>query len=163
MSGFLDARPRVGYFYTGKTSSQLVMEKVKKMMVKDYQSIPVVVHEATSAYDAICSMFLEDVGTLFVVNKEGYLSGALSRKDLLRASLGNQDLTSIPVSIIMSRMPNISVCEGTDLVVDVAKRLIERQIDGLPVVKKTPNGLEVVGRMTKTNVTKAFKELVEGI
>lgn len=163
MSGFLDARPRVGYFYTGKTSSQLVMEKVKKMMVKDYQSIPVVVQEATSAYDAICSMFLEDVGTLFVVNKEGYLSGALSRKDLLRASLGNQDLTSIPVSIIMSRMPNISVCEGTDLVVDVAKRLIERQIDGLPVVKKTPNGLEVVGRMTKTNVTKAFKELVEGI
>ena len=102
MSGFLDARPRVGYFYTGKTSSQLVMEKVKKMMVKDYQSIPVVVQEGTSAYDAICTMFLEDVGTLFVVNKEGFLSGALSRKDLLRASLGNQDLNHIPVSIIMS-------------------------------------------------------------
>ncbi|HSU80517.1 MAG TPA: helix-turn-helix transcriptional regulator [Candidatus Angelobacter sp.] len=163
MSGFLDARPRVGYFYTGKTSSQLVMEKVKKMMVKDYQSIPVVVQEGTSAYDAICTMFLEDVGTLFVVNKEGFLSGALSRKDLLRASLGNQDLNHIPVSIIMSRMPNISVCEGADLVVDVARKLIERQIDGLPVVKKTSNGLEVTGRMTKTNVTKAFKELVEGI
>jgi DeoR family transcriptional regulator, catabolite repression regulator len=163
MSGFLDARPRVGYFYTGKTSSQLVMEKVKKMTVKEYQSIPVVVQEGTSTYDAICTMFLEDVGTLFVVNKEGFLSGALSRKDLLRASLGNQDPTSIPVSIIMSRMPNISVCEGTDLVVDVAKKLIERQIDGLPVVKKTPKGLEVVGRITKTNVTKAFKELVEGI
>ena len=163
MSGFLDARPRVGYFYTGKTSSQLVMEKVKKMMVKDYQSIPVVVQEGTSAYEAICTMFLEDVGTLFVVNKEGFLSGALSRKDLLRASLGNQDLNHIPVSIIMSRMPNISVCEGADLVVDVAIKLIERQIDGLPVVKKTSNGLEVIGRMTKTNVTKAFKELVEGI
>jgi DeoR family transcriptional regulator, catabolite repression regulator len=163
MSGFLDARPRVGYFYTGKTSSQLVMEKVKKMTVKEYQSIPVVVQEGTSTYDAICTMFLEDVGTLFVVNKEGFLSGALSRKDLLRASLGNQDPTSIPVSIIMSRMPNISVCEGTDLVVDVAKKLIERQIDGLPVVKKKPKGLEVVGRITKTNITKAFKELVEGI
>ena len=60
-------------------------------------------------------------------------------------------------------MPNISVCEGADLVVDVARKLIERQIDGLPVVKKTSNGLEVTGRMTKTNVTKAFKELVEGI
>jgi DeoR family transcriptional regulator, catabolite repression regulator len=163
MSGFLDARPRVGYFYTGKTSSQLVMENVKKMTVKEYQSIPVVVQEGTSAYDAICTMFLEDVGTVFVVNKEGFLSGAISRKDLLRASLGNQDLNSIPVSIIMSRMPNISVCEGTDLVVDVANKLIERQIDGLPVVKKTPKGLEVIGRITKTNVTKAFKELVEGI
>jgi CBS domain-containing protein len=163
MSGFLDARPRVGYFYTGKTSSQLVMENVKKMTVKEYQSIPVVVQEGTSAYDAICTMFLEDVGTVFVVNKEGFLSGAISRKDLLRASLGNQDLNSIPVSIIMSRMPNISVCEGTDLVVDVANKLIERQIDGLPVVKKTPKGLEVIGRITKTNVTKAFKELIEGI
>lgn len=161
MSGFLDARPRVGYFFTGKSTSQLMMEKVAKLTVKDYQSIPVLVQEGTSAYDAICTMFLEDVGTLFVVNKEGVLSGALSRKDLLRASLGNQDLTAIPVSIIMSRMPNITTCEPTDLVLDVAKKLIERQIDGLPVVKKKAAGLEVIGRITKTNITKAFTEMVQ--
>lgn len=161
MSGFLDARPRVGYFFTGKTSSQLLMEKVNQLTVKDYQSIPVVVHEGTSAYDAICTMFLEDVGTLFVVNKVGLLSGALSRKDLLRASLGNQDLNAIPVSIIMSRMPNITTCESTDLVLDVAKKLIERQIDGLPVVRKKEKGFEVIGRITKTNITKAFTEMVE--
>lgn len=161
MSGFLDARPRVGYFFTGKTTAQLFIEKINKMTVKDHQSIPVVVQEGTSAYDAICTMFLEDVGTLFVVNKDGLLSGALSRKDLLRASLGNQDLNAIPVSIIMSRMPNITTCEPTDLVIDVAKKLIERQIDGLPVVKKKTAGYEVVGRITKTSITKAFKELVE--
>lgn len=161
MSGFLDARPRVGYFFTGKTTSQLFSEKINKMVVKDYQSIPVVVQEGTSAYDAICTMFLEDVGTLFVVNKEGVLSGACSRKDLLRASLGSQDLNAIPVSIIMSRMPNITTCEPNDLVIDVAKKLIERQIDGLPVVKKKAAGYEVVGRITKTSITKAFKELVE--
>lgn len=161
MSGFLDARPRVGYFFTGKSSTQLLMEKVHQLTVKDYQSIPVLVQEATSAYDAICTMFLEDVGTLFVVNKEGCLSGALSRKDLLRASLGNQDLTSIPVSIIMSRMPNITTCETSDLIIDVAKRLIDRQIDGLPVVRKKEKGLEVIGRITKTNITKAFTEMVK--
>ncbi|WEG14243.1 helix-turn-helix transcriptional regulator [Pullulanibacillus sp. KACC 23026] len=160
MSGFLDARPRVGYFFTGKSSSQLLMEKVIQLTVKDYQSIPVVVQEATSAYDAVCTMFLEDVGTLFVVNKEGYLTGALSRKDLLRASLGNQDLTSIPVSIIMSRMPNLAVCEQTDLIIDIAKRLIDHQIDGLPVVRKKEKGYEVIGRITKTNITRAFTEMV---
>ncbi|MFC7393315.1 helix-turn-helix transcriptional regulator [Scopulibacillus cellulosilyticus] len=162
MSGFLDARPRVGYFYTGKTQSQLLTDKVKRMTVKSYQSIPVVVEESASAYDAICTMFLEDVGTLFVVNKDGVLIGALSRKDLLRASLGNQDLSAIPISVIMSRMPNITFCHSHDLIIDVAKLLIERQIDGMPVVKETDKGLEVTGRLTKTNVTRAFVELAEG-
>ena len=107
-------------------------------------------------------MFLEDVGTLFVINKSGCLSGALSRKDLLRASLGNQDLTSIPVSVIMSRMPNITMCFPEDLVIDVARLLIDKQIDGLPVVRQKDAGLEVIGRITKTNITQAFVELAEG-
>ncbi len=40
MSGFLEARPRVGYFYTGKTGTQLLADKLKKLQVKDFQSIP---------------------------------------------------------------------------------------------------------------------------
>ncbi|WP_456279363.1 helix-turn-helix transcriptional regulator [Bacillus sp. AK128] len=159
MAGYLDARPRVGYFYTGKTGSQLLTEKVKKLQVKDYQSIPVVVDENVSVYDAICTMFLEDVGTLFVVNKEAILVGVLSRKDLLRASLGKQELNSIPVHIIMTRMPNITVCKKDDLMLDVAVRLIEKQIDAVPVVKETEKGLEVVGRLTKTNMTKVLVDL----
>ena len=39
------------------------------MKVGDFQSIPVVVAEHVSVYDAICHMFLEDVGTLFVVDE----------------------------------------------------------------------------------------------
>jgi len=30
MAGFLDARPRVGYFYTGKNRTQLLGESIKK-------------------------------------------------------------------------------------------------------------------------------------
>lgn len=95
MSGFLEARPRVGYFYTGKTGTQLLADKLKKLQVKDFQSIPVVIHENVSVYDAICTMFLEDVGTLFVVDRDAVLVGVLSRKDLLRASIGQQELTSV--------------------------------------------------------------------
>lgn len=159
MAGYLDARPRVGYFYTGKTGSQLLTEKIKKIQVKEYQSIPVVCDENVSVYDAICTMFLEDVGTLFVVNKDGILVGVLSRKDLLRASLGKQELTSIPVNIIMTRMPNITVCFKEDLLVDIAIKLIEKQIDAVPVVKESDNGYEVVGRLTKTNITKVLVDL----
>ncbi|MBN6888905.1 helix-turn-helix transcriptional regulator [Cytobacillus horneckiae] len=159
MAGFLDARPRVGYFYTGKTGAQLLTENMQKLYVKDYQSIPVVVSESASVYDAIVTMFLEDVGTLFVVDKDSLLVGVLSRKDLLRASIGKQELAAIPVNIIMTRMPNITMCQKEDLLIDVAQQLIDKQIDGMPIVKETEKGFEVIGRITKTNLTKAFVAL----
>ncbi|WP_039074559.1 transcriptional regulator CcpN [Bacillus sp. MSP13] len=161
MSGFLEARPRVGYFYTGKSGTQLLADKLKKLQVKDFQSIPVVIHENVSVYDAICTMFLEDVGTLFVVDRDAVLVGVLSRKDLLRASIGQQELTTVPVHIIMTRMPNITVCRREDYVMDIAKHLIEKQIDALPVIKDTDKGFEVIGRVTKTNMTKILVSLSE--
>jgi len=154
MAGYLEARPRVGYYFTGKTNTHLIMEELKSLQVKDYQSIPIVVNVNVSVYDAICMMFLEDVGTLFVVDEQSHLIGVLSRKDLLRTSIGKQELTTIPVNIIMTRMPNITVCRPEDYIIDVAQVLIEKQIDGLPVVKDTDQGLEVIGRITKTNMTK---------
>jgi CBS domain-containing protein len=154
MTGYLEARPRVGYYYTGKTDTQFLSDELKKLLVRDYQSIPIVISVKVSVYDAITTMFLEDVGTLFVVDDQSYLVGVLSRKDLLRASIGNQELTSIPVNMIMTRMPNITVCRQDDLILDVANALIDRQIDALPVVKASEKGLEVIGRITKTNMTK---------
>jgi DeoR family transcriptional regulator, catabolite repression regulator len=162
MAGYLDARPRVGYFYTGKSGTQLLTENLQKILVRDYNSIPVLVKENVSVYDAICTMFLEDVGTLFVVDQNSLLVGVLSRKDLLRASIGKQELTALPINIIMTRMPNITMCEMEDNLIDVAKLLIDKQIDALPIVKPSENGYEVIGRITKTNITKAFVALGNG-
>lgn len=161
MAGFLDARPRVGYFYTGRTDTQLLTDSLNNIFVKDYQSIPVVINESISVYDAIVMLFLEDVGSLFVVDKHSILVGVVSRKDLLRASIGNKDLSAIPVNIIMTRMPNITVCFKDDLLIEVGKKLIEKQIDSLPVVRETEKGFEVIGRITKTNITKAFVALAD--
>ncbi|MGH2318170.1 helix-turn-helix transcriptional regulator [Planococcus sp. 4-30] len=161
MAGFLDARPRVGYFYSGKKPGQDVTDTMNNMKVKDFQSIPVVVREDVSVYDAISQMFLDDVGTLFVVDKKSHLTGVLSRKDLLRASLGSQNLTGIPVHIIMTRMPNITYCAKNESLIQAAHRLINQQIDALPVVEEQPDGFKVVGRLTKTNITRAFLSLSE--
>ncbi len=161
MAGYLDARPRVGYYYTGKSSTQLLSASIKKFQVKDFQSIPCVTHEDISVYDAICAMFLEDVGTLFVINKKNELVGVCSRKDLLRASMGGQDIHAVPVHVIMSRMPNISMVMPDDLLIYAANLLIEKQIDSLPVVKKKGNSYEVTGRITKTTITRAFVALIE--
>ncbi|ETP67857.1 transcriptional repressor CcpN [Planococcus glaciei] len=161
MAGFLDARPRVGYFYSGKKPGQDISDTMNNMKVKDFQSIPVVVREDVSVYDAISQMFLDDVGTLFVVDKNSLLTGVLSRKDLLRTSLGNQDLAAIPVHIIMTRMPNITYCVKNESLIQAAHRLINQQIDALPVVDEQPEGFKVIGRLTKTNITRAFLSLSE--
>ncbi|MGN7476606.1 helix-turn-helix transcriptional regulator [Solibacillus silvestris] len=161
MAGFLDARPRVGYFYAGKKSTVAFAESMLNLKVKDFQSAPVVVSEEMTIYDAIIHMFSEDVGTLFVVDKDEMLQGVLSRKDLLRSSIGTQDLNKMPVHIIMTRMPNIAYCSNSDSLVFAAKKLIEREIDSMPVVEETENGMVIIGRLTKTNITRAFISLAE--
>ena len=161
MAGFLDARPRVGYFYAGKKNTVSLTESMINLKVKDFQSMPVVVSENMMVYDAILHIFLEDVGTLFVVDQDNHLQGVLSRKDLLRTSIGNQDLNKMPVHIIMTRMPNIAYCSKNDSLITAAKKLIEREIDSLPVIDETDGGLKIVGRLTKTNITKAFISLAE--
>lgn len=159
MAGFLEARPRVGYFYTGKSGMELLSKKIKQYLVKDFQSVPIVITEDASVHEAITSMFLGDVGTLFVVDEQNFLTGVVSRKDLLRTSIGNHDLQKLAVHIIMTRMPNIAVCRPDDLLIESAKLLIDKEIDGVPVVKDVDGGLQVVGRITKTNITRAFVEL----
>ncbi|OCS90601.1 helix-turn-helix transcriptional regulator [Caryophanon latum] len=161
MAGFLDARPRVGYFYAGKKNTGALTENMLSLKVKDFMSMPIVVSENMTVYDAICHMFLEDVGTLFVIDKNMRLAGVLSRKDLLRTSIGSQDLNTIPVHIIMTRMPNIAYCEKGDPLIATAKKLIEREVDSLPVIIEQDNGLEIIGRLTKTSITRAFISLAE--
>jgi len=162
MAGFLEARPRVGYFYAGKRSGQIFGEQFRKMTVREYKAVPIVVAEDTSVYDAIVMMFMNDVGSIFVVREGGLLTGVVSRKDLLKVAIGKQDTHQVPVSLTMTRMPNIVTVSGDDSVYDAAKKLIDYQIDSLPVVRPLDDAgrsLEVIGRFTKTTIAKIFVEL----
>ena len=40
MGGILDARPKVGYFYTGKNTLGMLMEEISAITVQDLQSVP---------------------------------------------------------------------------------------------------------------------------
>lgn len=167
MSGFLDARPRVGYFYSGKSTNALIAEKFSKISVGALKAVPVVVREEVSAYDAAVTMFLEDVGTLFVVGEGGILEGVVSRKDFLKTSMGGMDMHKIPIGVIMTRMPNIVTITPDESVFRAAQKLIVHEVDALPVVVSVLDALgqeklEVVGRLTKTSITRLFVELGEG-
>jgi predicted transcriptional regulator len=73
MAGLLEARPRVGYFYSGKTPYMLIAEEIRHLKVMEVKSVPVVVTEDASVYDAIVALFTEDVGTLFIVTNDSCL------------------------------------------------------------------------------------------
>ncbi|MDN5330979.1 MAG: DeoR family transcriptional regulator, catabolite repression regulator [Tepidanaerobacteraceae bacterium] len=162
MAGILEARPRVGYFYAGKTKS-LISEKIKSIKVSEIKAVPVVIKEETSVYDAIVTLFLEDVGTLFVVQEDGSLCGVVSRKDLLKIAIGNADIKQVPVSVVMTRMPNLVTVTLEESAYDAARKIVEHQVDALPVIRpKQVDGkqkYEVVGKVTKTTITKLFVEL----
>lgn len=163
MSGFLEARPRVGYYYTGKGSQLMAMGNLAQITVGQIKSLPVSIRETATSYDAVVTMFTEDVGNLTVINQEGFLEGVISRKDLLKIALGGSELQKIPVGIVMTRMPNIITAKEDEPVFKAAEKLIFHEVDSLPVVKGQNAGhLEVIGRITKTNVTKLMVELAQG-
>lgn len=162
MSGILDARPKVGYFYVGIDENNMISKKIKEHKVVDIMTTPVLVTEETSLYDTIVTIFLEDVGNIYVTNN-GYLSGVVSRKDLLKNAIGGVDINKVPVGIIMTRMPNVIMAYEEDSVLDVAKKIIEHQVDSLPVVKRDETSEKesyvVIGRISKTNITRLFVNL----
>lgn len=159
MSGLLDGRPRVGYSYSGKGAPGLLLDSLKSLTVNDVKSIPVMVRDKTSVYDAIVTLFVEDVGTLFVVDEEGYLQGVVSRKDLLKAAIGTPDLSRVPVAVIMTRMPNIFTADPEDDILSAAKKIVDYQVDALPVVREVPPGkLKVIGKVTKTTLVRLLAE-----
>lgn len=167
MAGLLEARPRVGYFYSGKSPYRVVAEKVHGVLVASVMSVPIVVAEKCSVYDAVVTMFIEDVGTLFVVREGGILEGVISRKDMLKTTLGGQDINKLPVGVVMTRMPNVLHTTPEESVWSAARKLIAHEVDALPVVRASVlpdggEGLEVVGRLSKTNITRLFVELGEG-
>lgn len=159
----LAARPKVGYVYLGESSSSMVYEYISKIRVSEIMSRPITVSEDTMVYDAIVFLFLNDVGTLFIENN-GILTGAVSRKDFLKISIGGTDIHKVPVGVIMTRMPNIICAHEDDNAYDLAKKIIDHEIDSIPVVKTFINdegksGMQIIGKVSKTNITKLFVKL----
>lgn len=162
-TGLVGAKPRVGYFYLGNQQPDPVRQKISALLVQDWMSMPMVIDSKLSVYDSIIEMFMRDVGSLFITTPEEGLVGIVSRKDLLKVSISQGDVSQIPVSMIMTRMPNLITCYPDEPLLFAAQKLRDHQIDSMPVVrtvlKNGKSNLEILGRVTKTNIVKAFVKL----
>ncbi len=161
MLGIFVAKPKVGYLYSGKSLFSFIGDYMKKIKVNDAKSSAVSVMEETSIYDAIVTLFLEDVGTIFIQSKDQYLLGVVSRKDFLKSAIGNQDINKIPVGMIMTRMPNVAFVYPEDSIYDAAVKIINHEIDSLPVVEEVVDEdgkvqYIIIGKISKTNITEKF-------
>lgn len=155
MTGLLDARPKVGYFYTGQTIEPLLYEKLYKKTVKDIMLPPILIHQSTTVYDAVTNLFMYDVGSLYVKDDNNELIGVLSRKDLLRAAISNPNTEKTPVAMIMSRMPNIITITSDRTILEAGGLLLQHSIDTLPVVEND-QPKKVIGKITKTKLMAYF-------
>lgn len=166
MIGILDARPKVGYVYLGDFKNTAMLDNIYKVTAKEIMSKPITVSEEMMVYDAIVFLFLNDVGTLFV-ESNGVLVGAISRKDFLKIAIGGTDIHKVPVGVIMTRMPNIVCANLEDSAYSLAKKIIEHEIDSIPIVEKIEtedgekNQYKIIGKISKTNITKLFVKLGE--
>lgn len=162
MINILGARPKFGYFYTGKSIISQLSDDLKKLKLRDYMSLPFSCEQKTSVYDVVVGLFMEDLSSMFITDG-GYLVGIVSRKDLIRFMIGDADIKKTPISVIMTRMPNVFYVDVNDSVYKAANLIVTKGIDSLPVVEvKKNNNLEVVGRFTKTNVTRLFVDVCDG-
>lgn len=165
MLGILEAKRKVGYYYTGRSLLHMLGSYIKTISVMDIQSEPTVVEETTSIYDGIITMFTKNAGTLYVVDGQ-YLSGIVSRKDFIKAMIGREEVESLPIPLIMTRMPNIVYLEPTESVYDAAYKTMFYEVESLPIVKKEIDDkgnprLVLIGKVSRTNITRYVVNLGE--
>lgn len=125
-------------------------------------SRPVLVNSDANAYDAAVLLFTEDIGTIFV-GEEDNLQGVVSRKDLLKAAMGREGLQQMPISMVMTPRSKMIYAEADEEMVNVAQKLIDYEVDCLPVVqieeKDGEKRFKLLGRISKTNITRLFLDL----
>ena len=154
--GILDARPKVGYAYQGENLLQMDSQKFFQTTIAAILLPPTEIKLTTSMEEAVTKLFLADVGSLYVSDDDGALVGLISRKDLLRASFTNRD-TTLPASIVMTRMPNVITVTADTSIIAASKLLLKHNVDSLPVVQNVGD-THVIGKITKNRI---FKYLIE--
>ncbi|WP_270172358.1 CBS domain-containing protein [Paenibacillus sp. SYP-B4298] len=163
MLGWLDAKPKVGYFLgTAYRQDNVALESFKTQLVREVQGLPVNIADTISVHDAVVTLFMEDADTLIVVNDQKRFVGIVTPKDLLKVTLGNPNAPVIPVSMVMTRYPNIVTVSPDDPVTEAIRKMIVHQLDCLPVIVggAGEGAPEVVGSVSKTNVVHLLKDLV---
>ena len=155
----LEAKPNVGYYVSNEDLTYRNFDDLKNITVSQIMVDAVTIKEDTSIYNTVVEMFVVDVGTVFIVDQEDKLYGVVSRKDLLKMSIGKSDLKKTPVSLAMTRMPNIITLTPEDKFYRAAEKIYDNKVDSLPVINKNN---KVIAKVSKTTIISTFVNFERG-
>ena len=88
----------------------------------------------TPLVEAVKKMVTEDVSCVVVVDRDGYLVGIITRNDVLRGYIDNDEWEGVPVSQYMT--DNVITVSPEDLLHTVADLLVEHHIHRVVVVRE---------------------------
>ncbi len=91
-------------------------------------------HPETPIVDAVHRLVTEDISSLVVVDQEGYLTGVITRADVLRCYLAHEDWQKQPVGDYMSRQ--VVTAAPLNSLREVADLLLEKHIHRVVVVSE---------------------------
>lgn len=160
--GILESKTNVGYFYNNKKLENLKYDYLKSIKVSEVMGLGVTSTIDEKVPDVISKLFIHDLGTIFIVDKNKNLVGVVSRKDLLKLVVANTNSNNLPIAMAMTRMPNIVYTYADENLLDPLRKLINHEIDCLPVVKVQDEIIEVIGRISKTTLTRVMLDILEG-
>jgi len=159
--GILEAKQKIGYVLGEIHSLESLLKGYEEISVRDVMAVPEVIDVKLPVYEAIATIFLANVGSIYVL-QDRYLAGVVTRTDLIKSLMGGVDIQHMPVGIIMTRMPNVVWVTPDTSVADAARLIVRHQIDSLPVVTfhkvDGKKQYTVVGRFSKTVITRLFVE-----
>lgn len=161
-SEIIRSKTKVGYSLNPQKPKKINSSLLKDTNIKEFIGDALVLSEKASIHDGIVEIFTKDSGTIYITNGD-LLSGVVSRKDLLKAAIGGMNLSTLPISLIMSRMPNIHFCTTDATLFQAAEIIVKKEIDSLPVVEYSEElkGYKILGKISKTDLSKVlFKTLL---
>jgi len=163
MLGLLDAKPKVGYFLGNNyRSNSESLQRFNSLKVREVQGVPVNIPDTLSVHDAVITLFTENADTLLVINEQKRFAGIVTPKDLLKITLGNAGAASIPVSMVMTRYPNIVTLMPDDSVMEAIRKMSLHQVDCLPVIMpREEQGMdsEVTGWVSKSSIIRLMADI----
>ena len=107
------------------------------------------------------TVFLEDVD-FFIITENDFLAGVVSKKDIIKKAVIEKVDLSTPVGEIMTSMPNVFYVNRDEKIAIATNMLLQNDLDFLPVVERTLDGLRVAGIFNKSVVARLYLETLEG-
>jgi CBS domain-containing protein len=116
-------------------------------------------HPDTPLVEVVTKMVEDDISCLVVTEPDGYLAGIITRNDILRGYLNNDDWQHLPAGSYMTR--DVITVTPEDMLSTVANLLLDHHIHRVVVVRRENGKQKPVAVVSDTDLIYHMMKEVE--